>query len=111
MTIDNSVIIYNNMLHTNSITGVELYARRLEEIDRTVDVNVLKTPGTLVITDPNTKVRDSEGNLSSAVYIFDGSNNIDVTFPEFRDSIAIEYKIATQEDIDHNIASLISENS
>ena len=43
---DNSVIIFNNMLHTNSITDVELYARRLEEIDRTIDVNVRaqKTP-------------------------------------------------------------------
>lgn len=43
---DNSVIIFNNMLHTNSITDVELYAHRLEEIDRTIDVNVRaqKTP-------------------------------------------------------------------
>lgn len=41
-----SVIIFNNMLHTNSITDVEMYARRLEEIDRTIDVNVRaqKTP-------------------------------------------------------------------
>ena len=75
---------------TNKTTEVNI-----DNEKRTVDVNVLKTPGTLVITDPNTKVRDSKGNLSSAVYIFDGSNNIDVTFPEFRDSIEIEYKIAT----------------
>lgn len=83
---------------TNKTTEVNI-----DNEKRTVDVNVLKTPGTLVITDPNTKVRDSKGNLSSAVYIFDGSNNIDVTFPEFRDSIEIEYKIATQEDINNNI--------
>lgn len=46
LTEDDSVIIFNNMLHTNSITDVELYARRLEEIDRTIDVNVRaqKTP-------------------------------------------------------------------
>lgn len=46
LTEDDSVIIFNNMLHTNSITDVEMYARRLEEIDRTIDVNVRaqKTP-------------------------------------------------------------------
>lgn len=41
-----SVIIYNNMLHTNSMMDVSLFAERLAEIDRTIDVNVRaqKTP-------------------------------------------------------------------
>lgn len=41
-----SVIIYNNMLHTNSIQPVEYYARRLWDLDRTMDINcrAQKTP-------------------------------------------------------------------
>lgn len=41
-----SVIIFNNMLHTNCLTDVELFARRLYECDRTIDVNIKaqKTP-------------------------------------------------------------------
>lgn len=41
-----SVIIYNNYTHTNSMLDVEMYARRLYEIERTIDVNVKaqKTP-------------------------------------------------------------------
>ena len=42
----NSVIIFNNYTHTNSMLDVEMYARRLYEIERTIDVNVKaqKTP-------------------------------------------------------------------
>lgn len=41
-----SVIIWNNMMHTGSSLEVEMYARRLWDIDRTIDVNVnaQKTP-------------------------------------------------------------------
>lgn len=41
-----SVIIYNNYLHQPSIMTILLYARRLYEIERTIDVNVKaqKTP-------------------------------------------------------------------
>lgn len=43
---ENSVIIYNNLLHTNSMLEVEMYAKRLYNIDRAIDVNVnaQKTP-------------------------------------------------------------------
>lgn len=43
---ENSVIIFNNMLHTDSVMPVIMYAKRLYEIDRTIDVNVQaqKTP-------------------------------------------------------------------
>lgn len=42
----NSVIIYNNMLRKPSITDCELYAMRLANFDRTIDVNInaQKTP-------------------------------------------------------------------
>lgn len=42
----NSVIIWNNMLHTNSMLDVEQFARRLYNLDRIVDVNAnaQKTP-------------------------------------------------------------------
>lgn len=42
----NSVIIWNNYLHTNSILDVKMFARRLYNIDRIIDVNVnaQKTP-------------------------------------------------------------------
>lgn len=42
----NSVIIWNNYLRTNSVRRCELYARRLWDLDRTIDVNcrAQKTP-------------------------------------------------------------------
>lgn len=41
-----SVIIWNNYLHTNSMLDVEMFARRLYNCDRTIDVNLnaQKTP-------------------------------------------------------------------
>lgn len=42
----NSVIIFNNLLHTNSVDMVESYARRLYRLDRVIDTNTnaQKTP-------------------------------------------------------------------
>ena len=42
----NSVIIWNNYMHTNSYPSIELYAMRLWELDRIIDVNAKaqKTP-------------------------------------------------------------------
>lgn len=42
----NSVIIFNNMLHTNSLLDVEMFAKRLYNLDRIIDVNsnAQKTP-------------------------------------------------------------------
>jgi hypothetical protein len=45
----NSVIIFNNYTHTNSMLDVEMYARRLYEIERTIDVNVKAQKTPLVI--------------------------------------------------------------
>lgn len=41
-----SVIIWNNLIHTNSMLDVEIFAKRLYNIDRIIDVNVnaQKTP-------------------------------------------------------------------
>lgn len=46
LTIDNSVIIYNNALRTNSVRETILFAKRLSNFDRVIDVNVQaqKTP-------------------------------------------------------------------
>lgn len=42
----NSVIVFNNSLHINSLLDIEMYARRLYEIQRAIDINVKgqKTP-------------------------------------------------------------------
>lgn len=46
LTIDDSVIIFNNFLHINSMLDTEMFARRLYELDRIIDVNTKaqKTP-------------------------------------------------------------------
>lgn len=46
LNLDDSVPIFNNMLRTNSIDDVSIFAKRLYNIDRTIDVNVnaQKTP-------------------------------------------------------------------
>lgn len=43
---EDSVIIFNNMLHTNSLLDVETFAKRLYNLDRAIDVNAnaQKTP-------------------------------------------------------------------
>lgn len=50
-----SVICYNNMLHSPSLNMCRMFARRLADIDRTIDVNISaqKTP-VLIETDSNT---------------------------------------------------------
>ncbi len=46
LTRDDSVIIWNNLVHTNSTLDIEIFAHRLYNIDRTIDVNInaQKTP-------------------------------------------------------------------
>ena len=53
----NSVLIFNNMLHTNSVTDIKMFARRLYECDRTIDVNVKaqKTP-VMITCDENQRL-------------------------------------------------------
>lgn len=53
----NSIIIWNNMLRTNSLTDIELFARRLYECERTIDVNIKaqKTP-VAILCDENQRL-------------------------------------------------------
>lgn len=54
---ENSVIIFNNLIHTNSVLDVEMFAKRLYDIDRIIDVNVnaQKTP-ILISCDENQRL-------------------------------------------------------
>lgn len=77
----NSVIIYNNMLRTNSILAVKMFARRLYNLDRIIDVNAnaQKTP---VMVRASEKQRLSMLNLykeydGNAPFIF-GDKNLDM---------------------------------
>ena len=40
LSIKNSVIIWNNYIHTNSMLDAEMYAHRLADIERAIDTNV-----------------------------------------------------------------------
>lgn len=78
---NNSVIIWNNYLHTNSILDVEMFARRLYNIDRIIDINAnaQKTP---VLVLGNEKQRLTLLNLykeydGNAPFIF-GDKNLDI---------------------------------
>lgn len=57
LSIDDSVLIYNNFLHTNSMLEVEVFARRIWDIDRTIDINARaqKTP-VLITCDENERL-------------------------------------------------------
>ena len=77
----NSVIIYNNMLRTNSILAVKMFARRLYNLDRIIDVNAnaQKTP---VMVRASEKQRLAMLNLykeydGNAPFIF-GDKNLDM---------------------------------
>ena len=77
----NSVIIYNNMLRTNSILDVKMFARRLYNLDRIIDVNAnaQKTP---VLVRASEKQRLTMLNLykeydGNAPFIF-GDKNLDM---------------------------------
>lgn len=74
----NSVIIYNNMIHTNSVLEVENFSARLAKLDRIIDVNcnAQRTP-VLITCDESQRLTMKnlymkyEGNVP---YIFGDSN-------------------------------------
>lgn len=77
----NSVIIWNNYLHTNSVLDVKMFALRLYNLDRIIDVNAnaQKTP---VLVQGSEKQRLSLLNLykeydGNAPFIF-GDKNLDL---------------------------------
>ena len=57
LTDENSVIVFNNMLRLPTISIVEHYAKKLWDIDRTIDINVTaqKTP-LLIVCDENERL-------------------------------------------------------
>lgn len=72
LTEKDSVIIFNNMLHTNSIYALELYAKKLYNLDRAIEVNAnaQKTP-ILVQCDENQRL-----TLKNAYMKFDGNEPV-----------------------------------
>lgn len=50
LTADDSVIIFNNRIHTNTMTGIEFYAKKLAEIDRIIDINAKAQKTPILIT-------------------------------------------------------------
>lgn len=76
-----SVIIWNNYLRTNSVTDIQLYAKRLWDLDRSVDVNA-KAQKTPLLIQCNEKQRMSMKNLymqydGNTPVIF-ADNNMDI---------------------------------
>ncbi|UWG06433.1 MAG: Connector [Bacteriophage sp.] len=78
----NSVIIFNNMLHTNSILDVQEMSKRLYEIQRTIDVNVIqqKTPKIITCTENQRLVMKNlyAQYMGNEPFIF-GDKNLDLS--------------------------------
>ena len=72
LTEKDSVIIFNNMLHTNSVYALEIYAKKLYNLDRAIEVNAnaQKTP-ILVQCDENQRL-----TLKNAYMKFDGNEPV-----------------------------------
>lgn len=78
----NSVIIFNNMLHTNSMLDVQEMSKRLYEIQRTIDVNVIqqKTPKIITCTENQRLVMKNlyAQYMGNEPFIF-GDKNLDLS--------------------------------
>lgn len=78
----NSIIIFNNMLHTNSILDVQEMSKRLYEIQRTIDVNVIqqKTPKIITCTENQRLVMKNlyAQYMGNEPFIF-GDKNLDLS--------------------------------
>ena len=100
LTPENSVIIFNNFLRTPTIIDMELYAARLYEIERALDVNIKgqKTPKIITCSENQRLVMENlmmqyEGNYP---FIFgdksletQGLSSIDTTSPFVSDKLQI----------------------
>lgn len=81
LTNSDSVIIYNNMLHTNNVRDVLEFARRLYNLDRIIDVNANAQKTPVLVTGTETQrmtllnlYKEFDGN---APVIF-GDKNLDI---------------------------------
>lgn len=72
LNIDNSVIIYNNYLRTNSVRDIKMFAQRLYDLDCSIDVNARaqKTP-VLIQCD-----EDQRLTMLNAYKEFDGNSPV-----------------------------------
>ena len=68
----NSVIIYNNMLRTNSIRDVIIYSRRLWDLDRTIDINARAQKTPVLIKGSETQML----TLKNVYMQFDGNSPV-----------------------------------
>jgi hypothetical protein len=100
----NSVIIFNNMLHTNSLLDVQEMSKRLYEIQRTIDVNVIqqKTPKIITCTENQRLVMKNlyAQYMGNEPFIFGDKNldlsgikTLDTTSPYVADKL---YELKTQ---------------
>lgn len=81
LNINNSVIIYNNLMHVNSEPDVRYFARRLWNLDRIIDVNVnaQKTPVVIQSTEEQRLTmlnlyKEYDGNVP----VIMGDKNLDI---------------------------------
>lgn len=81
LTAENSVLVFNDFLRVPMVPTLDLYAQRLAEIDRTIDVNVMnqKTPKIVRCTDKQrltfkNMMMQAQGN----VYWIFGDKNVNL---------------------------------
>lgn len=78
----NSVIIFNNYTHTNSMLDVEMFSRRLYNMDRAIDINInaQKTPVLIQCTEQQrlTMLNLYQKYDGNEPFIF-GDSNLDLT--------------------------------
>lgn len=100
LTAEDSILIFNNYLHTPTVITIELFAKRLYEIERAIDVNVKgqKTPK-LVLSSEQQRLSmknlymQYDGNepfiFGDKNLDFDGIKAIDTTSPFVADKLEI----------------------
>ncbi len=100
LDISNSVIIFNNYLHTPTIIDLEIYARKLYEVDRAIDVNIIgqKTPHIVKCSENQRLVLENlfmnyRGNIpfifGDKSMNFENLDTIDIATPYVTDKLQI----------------------
>lgn len=100
LDISNSVIIFNNYLHTPTIIDLEIYARKLYEVDRAIDVNIIgqKTPHIVKCSENQRLVLENlfmnyQGNIpfifGDKSMNFENLDTIDIATPYVTDKLQI----------------------